>query len=94
MDALVAVSCFEKIFRSAWRVLSAPKLKDLCAIDAGKKSLSLILKGDYGVDLKTAVQTRLKTTKAAYLSPTGTSLEPLQKKPKRKKLNLNKISSS
>lgn len=79
MDALVTALCFEKIFRSTWRVLSAPKLKDLCAIDAGKKALDMILLGDYK-DIKKSFQEKLKTIKAAYVNPTGVETETAQPK--------------
>lgn len=46
-DALFAANCFERIFRSVWRVLSASKLKDTGAIDSGVESLKILTTVNY-----------------------------------------------
>ncbi len=98
IDALVTASCFEKIIRSAWRVFSAPKLKDLSFVDSGKKAIRTIMQINYNNNsadryFKTAAQIKLKEVRAAYISSTGSESdsEPDQKIPKRK-LNLSRLS--
>ena len=93
IDALVTASCFEKIIRSAWRVLSAPKLKDLSFVDAGKKAISMIRQTQYkrdkrGIDLKAVAHKKLKSILAAYTSSTGSEPPTIPKR----KLNLSRPS--
>jgi hypothetical protein len=74
LDILVTATCCEKIFRNAWRVLSAPKLHDPSLLNSGKRAIKVLSTGEYyinNVNFSSALRDKIQDIKAAYIEPTG-----------------------
>lgn len=92
-DGVVAVMFFERIFRSAWRVVSAPKLNDLCAISSAAKALKMIMRTDHFkaslLPISDVIGIAYEGMQSAYLSsrggsPTNEHTKPQMEFPKKR----------